>query len=66
MTPERWVVLLGTTLVGASLGAALLGAMLVRSEQAMSRNTRIFLWVVGAAIAVILVLVLLGSVTTFS
>ena len=31
----------------------------------MSRNTRILLWVVGAAIAVILVLVLLGSVTTY-
>jgi len=32
----------------------------------MSRNTRILLWIVGVAIAVILVLLLLGSVTTYS
>jgi TRAP-type C4-dicarboxylate transport system permease small subunit len=32
----------------------------------MSRNTRILLWIVGPAIAVILVLVFLGSVTTYS
>ena len=28
MTPKRWVVLLGSTLVGAFLGAALIGALL--------------------------------------